>query len=140
MINKKSLEDAIKLLQTELDKLDQENPMTLLIVNNLMWSDSIGEDLTFDEAKDYAKKCRDGGYTNWRVPTAKELVDTIDWEKGKSAITRGAYGNYWSSSQDSATYGWNLTFNSSNSLMNSIYKADGFSARCVRDLEGNETK
>jgi len=103
--------------------------------NGKMWSNSIGEDLTFDQAKDFAKNCRDGGFTDWRVPTAKELADTIDWEKGTSAISRGANGSYWSSTQYSTTSGWYLHFYSSYSSMYGSSKAYGFSVRCLRDLE-----
>ncbi len=103
--------------------------------NGKMWSNSIGEDLTFDQAKDFAKNCRDGGFSDWRVPTAKELADTIDWEKGTSAVSRGSDGDYWSSTQASTTYGYNLYFFSGGSFMNDYDKAYGFSVRCLRDLE-----
>ena len=51
-----------------------------------------------------------------------------------SLNNRGSNGNYWSSTQNDATNGWNLNFNSGNSNMNNNNKANGFSARCVRDF------
>jgi hypothetical protein len=50
-----------------------------------------------------------------------------------SLNNRGSNGNYWSSTQNDATNGWNLNFNSGNSNMNNNNKANGFSVRCVRD-------
>ncbi len=106
-----------------------------LILNGLMWSNSIGENLSFDEAKEYAKNCRDGGYDDWRVPTAKELAGTIDWENGTSGVSVGSYGTYWSSTQVDGTIGRNLHFYSGHSCMNNLTKSCGFSVRCVRDLK-----
>ena len=51
-----------------------------------------------------------------------------------SLNNRGSNGNYWSSTQNDATNGWNLNFNSGNSNMNNNNKANGFSVRCVRDF------
>lgn len=132
------LEQEIKELRVRLDKLEnsaRSSKEELQEFNGFMWSNSIGEDLTFDQAKEFAKNCRDGGFTDWRVPTAKELVDTIDWEKGTSAVGRGAFGYYWSSTQDGTPVGWYLSFGSSGSYMHYNLKAFGFSVRCLRDLE-----
>jgi len=46
---------------------------------------------------------------------------------------RGSNGYYWSSTQDSSTNGYNLTFYSSNSHMSSNNKAYGFGVRCLKD-------
>lgn len=57
---------------------------------------------------------------------------------------RGSNGNYWSSTQNSSTNGYNLNFNSSNSNMNNNNKAYGFSVRCLKDWldlgEGTKSK
>jgi len=131
--------DKLVELAGELKNASKQEPK-LLIYNNLMWSDSIGKDLTFNEAKGYAKKCRDGGYSDWRVPTAKELADTIDWEKGTSAVGIGSFGYYWSSAQYDGAAGRFLSFGSGYSNMNYGPKAYGFSVRCVRDLDGKEQR
>jgi hypothetical protein len=48
--------------------------------------------------------------------------------------SRGAQGAYWNSTQNDATYGWNLFFFSGNSIMSSGNgKACGYSVRCLRD-------
>ncbi len=47
-------------------------------VTGLMWEQ--GFDLcNFDEAQSYAKACTTGEYTDWRVPTIKELYSLIDF-------------------------------------------------------------
>jgi hypothetical protein len=96
--------------------------------------------------------------TGWRIPTKTEWTNVdgssggnwTDWNgpfgsalklhaagylspSGGSLNTRGSYGNYWSSSQLSATLGWNLYFYSGSSLMGNSTKAIGFSLRCLRD-------
>jgi len=139
--------DKLVELAGELKNASKQEPK-LLVLNELMWSDSIGRDLTFDEAKEYAKKCRDGGYSDWRVPTAKELADTIDWEKGTSVVAGGAFGFYWSSSQIDGgangrylgANGRYLYFDSGYSTMGTYTKVNGFSVRCVRDLDGKEQR
>ena len=44
----------------------------------------------------------------------------------------GSNGNYWSSTVD-GTNSRNLNFNSSNAIMNSNNRANGFSVRCLKD-------
>jgi hypothetical protein len=44
----------------------------------------------------------------------------------------GTYGFYWSSSV-SGTYSRFLVFSSSDAYMNGVYRAYGFSVRCLKD-------
>lgn len=135
---KESLENVIKTLQEELESLNSSelNDDKLQVFNGLMWSESIGEDLTFDQAQEFAKNCRDGGFRDWRVPTAKEWLDTIGWENGINRVN--AVGDYWSSTQKSATGGYYLSFISGVSYLDFDSKACGFSVRCVRDIKENK--
>jgi len=46
-------------------------------VTGLMWEQSMGEKITFEEAFTKAENSTLGGYTDWRVPTIKELYSLI---------------------------------------------------------------
>lgn len=47
------------------------------IVTGLMWSQSMGDKVTFSEAFEKAAESTLGGYNDWRVPTIKELYSLI---------------------------------------------------------------
>lgn len=58
-------------------------------VTGLMWEQSMGEKITFDEAFTKAKESSLGGYSDWRIPTIKELYSLILFTgqvKGATAI------------------------------------------------------
>ena len=48
-------------------------------VTGLMWTQEPGEKKTWDDAVKGAKKCKTGGYDDWRLPTIKELYSLIDF-------------------------------------------------------------
>jgi hypothetical protein len=48
---------------------------------NLMWAAEESETLNWYEAKKYCKKFHGGGYSNWRMPTLKELEGLYDPNK-----------------------------------------------------------
>jgi hypothetical protein len=77
-----------------------------------------------------------GGWSNWNDPWGSGLklhaAGFLLYTVG-SLTGRGLFGNYWSSTQLSSTYGWYLYFGSGHSDMPNSNKAYGFSARCVRD-------
>ncbi len=59
-------------------------------VTGLMWEQSMGEKISFDEAFSKANESRLGGYADWRVPTIKELYSLIQFTgqvKGEKAIS-----------------------------------------------------
>ena len=94
--------------------------------------------------------------SGWRLPTSTEWTNvdatgnwtdwTGPWNSGlklhaagylnsnSGAVgNRGSTGNYWSSSQNNSSLGWDLNFNNGNSLINSNNKANGYSVRCIKD-------
>ncbi len=77
-----------------------------------------------------------GNWTNWIGPwySALKMHAAGTLYEGNGALyTRGSNGNYWSSTQSSASNGWYLAFHSDYSFINNYYKADGFPLRCLRD-------
>jgi len=48
-----------------------------------------------------------------------------------SLNNRGSNGNYWSSTQNNSTNGYNLNINDNDSNVNNNNKAYGFSGRCL---------
>jgi len=67
-------------------------------VTGLMWEQSMGEKITFDEAFTKAKESNLGGYSDWRVPTIKELYSLIQFTgqvKGATAIEFFIDTNYF---------------------------------------------
>lgn len=67
-------------------------------LTGLMWEQSMGEKITFDEAFIKAGSSTLGGHSDWRVPTIKELYSLILFTgsvKGAEAIERFVDTNYF---------------------------------------------
>ena len=118
---------------------------------NTTWTSSIDENSDWQAGND---PCTILLGTGWRIPTYTEWKNAdAGWDSRTdtynsvlklhaagylhksdgSLVTRGSFGNYWSSTQNSSTGGWNLNFFISHSFMYNATKADGFSLRCLRD-------
>ena len=78
----------------------------------------------------------DASWSSWTVAYESDLklhaAEFLDYTSGWLQL-RGTRGNYWSSTQNSATDGLSLYFSSSNSYTVNNYKAYGFSVRCIKD-------
>jgi len=77
-----------------------------------------------------------GGWTNWNGPWGSALklhaAGLLSYLNG-SLYDRGSYGYYWSSTQNSTTFGLSLVFCISTSYMSTVGKATGFTLRCLRE-------
>ncbi|MCX6266603.1 MAG: hypothetical protein NTW16_04505, partial [Bacteroidetes bacterium] len=121
---------------------------------NTAWITAVVENLDWQAIND---PCTLELGSSWRIPTRTEWTntDTIggwanwngSWNSGLKlhaagylndntgvVNSRGSNGFYWSSSQQSSTYGWNLYFYNGFSGMRSTYqKSSGFTLRCLND-------
>ena len=50
----------------------------VMMINGLMWQkETVTENMTWDDAIEYAKNLRLGGYDDWRLPTKEELCEIV---------------------------------------------------------------
>ena len=101
----------------------------------LQWqTEQYQDELTWNEALEYAKNLREGGFDNWRVPTIKELISLVDYSKSNLAtdLPDMEEANYWSStsSAHNSNGAWIVGF--SNGYVYANSKTDSYYVRCVR--------
>lgn len=128
----------IKLLK-KIDSLrefveKQGEQKTFETCNGLMWSNLQSEG-NWNDAIEFAKNCRDGGYDDWRLPTVSELQNVIDYEKGEPKI--GGFKNiyYWSATTkaDNTHNAWRVYLGNGYTSGNNKTNL-GYNIRCVRNL------
>jgi hypothetical protein len=129
----KELKEKLETLEKKVNKDDKFETC-----NGLTWSNSIGKELTWDEAKKFAKDCRDGGFKDWRLPTISELQNVFDYEKGENKIEGWDFENagyyYWSSTTVSTnTYNVWTTYQNNGYTFNTT-KTTTYAVRCVLTL------
>ena len=90
----------------------------IMIIDGKMWQkETVAEKMTWDEAMEYAKNLRLGGYDDWRLPTLKEFREVICSCGGIDQPNSNE--SYWSSTIDK---------NISNKFYQSSYKSKGFNS------------
>lgn len=83
---KKNVQKRIDELQRQLDLLKREiaEPIRSVKVGDLEWQADVPDrTFTWQEAHDYAASLGDG----WRLPTIKELLTLVDYEKHEPACS-----------------------------------------------------
>ncbi|WP_314978040.1 DUF1566 domain-containing protein [Campylobacter rectus] len=127
--------------------IDVNSGIVLDAIYGLMWQDAAeifkG---SYKDAVSYCENLNHGGYSDWRLPSASELLSITDYGRYKSAINKAfkhvgkdgsdKYGSYWSSTGASFDAGgvWVVQFGSGFDNWVKINSADNF-ARCVRNLK-----
>ena len=131
---KKNVQKRIDELQRQLDLLKREvaEPIRTVKIGDLEWQADVPDrSFTWQEAKDYAASLGDG----WRLPTIKELLTLVDYEKHEPACS--VFPDcpsewFWSSSAcaGSTTFAWSVYFYSGLSYNLGVGAASR--VRCVR--------
>ena len=127
--------------------IDVNSGIVLDAIYGLMWQDAAeifkG---SYKDAVSYCENLNHGGYSDWRLPSASELLSITDYGRYKPAINKAfkhvgkdgsdKYGSYWSSTGASFDAGgvWVVQFGSGFDNWVKINSADNF-ARCVRNLK-----
>ena len=136
----KDLSARVAMLEKRLADMEvaQSRPSIRTVkVGNLEWqADVPDEEFTWEEAKAYAASLGDG----WRLPTVKELLSLVDYDRRGPACS--VFPDcpsewFWSSSPVSGntTLAWYVGFgngNASNLGVSSAYRV-----RCVRSVGGD---
>ena len=118
--------------------LKSENTV-LDIKKNLMWQDNeevIQYTANWPLAKEYCHSLTLNGYTDWKLPSIKELQKIVDITKKSPAINKEfkyiEESSYWSNTQDiiNASYAWYVGFKTGATFKDS--KDYDCYVRCVR--------
>lgn len=76
-------------------------------VTGLMWEQTDGGEMTFEDAVIFCRNLRLGGYDNWRLPSAKEAYSILNQGKSNPALDGIAFPNtgaeYWWTMEQDAT-------------------------------------
>ncbi len=106
----------------------------------LMWQDDKNSKTIMKNLKNAIKYCRNlafAGYSDWRLPNKKELLNIVDFTKDKPIINNAfkntKWGYYWSStgSTVNSANAWSVHLGYGGIKENFVGK--GFYVRCVRD-------
>jgi hypothetical protein len=102
----------------------------------LLWATTDnGSDISWNDAKEYARQLSLGGYTDWRLPTIEELEDLFDASRAGPHKIRNPLAVtgplIWSSTKQSPGSGWFFSFENGVRLYN-IYGTGKSRCLCVR--------
>ncbi len=109
-------------------------------IGGLQWQDSSEVESVkrdFAGAKRYCSELSLEGFSDWRVPSIKELQSIVDIKKYKPAIKSGfkytALGDYWSSTPHATKpdTAWDVNFEEG--YTDYVNKKDKYFVRCVRN-------
>lgn len=87
---------------------------------------------TWANAVSQCKAYEEGGFTNWRLPTRRELVQIFELKRDAKITNNFVESDYWSGSGYDGTFAWLV--NLSNGDTGNGIKNGSYYVRCVRDL------
>ena len=107
---------AVRGGQTRSAYTDNSNGTVTDTSTGLMWQKASSSDNTWKQALAYCEGLSLGGYTDWRLPTVKELCSLADYSRAGPVINTTYFPDtgallYWSSTTYVAdNYAWGVTF------------------------------
>ena len=106
----------------------------------LMWQQETMGEMNWDNAILACSELDLAGHKDWRLPTIKELLSIVDFERHNPAcdpVFNAQSDFYWSSStyQDGPTGAWLVYFG--NGYTDATGKTNGYYVRAVRAGKGN---
>lgn len=101
----------------------------------LMWQQETLSTMSYDNAVLTCSELDLAGHKDWRLPTIKELISIVDFDRHSPAcdpVFRAQTNSYWSSStyQTDPTLAWYVFFDFGDTVAD--YKAVGYYVRAVR--------
>jgi len=103
----------------------------------LMWQQTVSSIYSWEQSLAYCEDLNLGGYTDWRLPTIKELRSIVDYSRYDPSINMNYFPNtvsgfYWSSTASAfnTSYAWSLNFGYG--FDNDCTKKDSNYVRAVR--------
>ena len=106
----------------------------------LMWQDDSEAQTVkknWQEAVDYCEDLTLGGFTDWKLPTIKQLVSITDKSRGNPSIDlifQNTFSHYyWSSTTSSDTSSWRVSFYTGSASRSA--KTNTYNVRCVRNMD-----
>ena len=121
--------------------IDNRNGTVTDEITGLMWQKETPDDMTWVQAAMYCKRLSLAGYTDWRMPTIRELINIVDYDRYEPAINPLYFPNtissfYWSATAymgDNSNV-WCVYFRNGGSVITN--KRGILYVRAVREIYG----
>ena len=110
-----------------------EKQQYILLVDNLMWQDNkvaLTNKMTWNEAVKYCQNLQLAGFTDWRLPTLKELKELFKYKSKLKYITSDYYWSSITDNSDSKYAGIVYFYNGRDALHD---KSSSYYIRCIRE-------
>ena len=112
-------QQKIKELKEELARLENETVIQKIPAKTIEWVATSPTEMTWDEAKEW---CKEQGA---EMPTRIELLQACE-----DKVDGFVADNYWSATESSSTYAYNVSFSNCATFYN--YKTFALYVRCIR--------
>jgi hypothetical protein len=121
--------------------VDNGNGTVTDTTTGLMWKKVSSSILTWEQALAYCEGLSLGGYTDWRLPTKKELISLVDESRNDPSINTNYFPDtaaswYWSSTTHAVVTDYAFSVDFYFGFASANDKSDSYYARAVRGGQG----